>query len=305
MKHAMKKLLSVMLACSPLLAGPRDAEWKKVEDYMNKDLPKSAITELAAIDAKARAEKAWPEAIRATAQRVKLEGTIEEGADVIGPIKRLEKELEAAPEEMKPLLQTIDALWLWSYFTQNQWQFMQRTQTAQQPGDDIQTWDLQRILAEIDSRFMKALANRDALKAQPVDGFSMLLEKGTTPDELRPTMYDFLVHEILNFYAAEESVDAAAEDAFEFDAASPACGTASCQCCAAPKRRRWRAPAHRAATRWCRTPTAWATGASAGSAGTTRRSPTTATTRTRCTAWAGCGRGWSSRSATTPTMPTP
>ena len=222
----MKKLLCLIMSCGPLMAGSRDEEWKKVEDFMNKDLPKTAIKELLAIDAKAREEKAWPEAIRATALRVKLQGTIEEGADVIGPIKGLEKELAAAPEEMKPLLQTIDALWLWSYYTQNQWQFMQRTQTAQQPGEDMQTWDLQRILAEIDSRFMKALANRDALKAQPVDGFSMLLEKGNTPDELRPTMYDFLVHEILNFYAAEESVDAAAEDAFEFDAASPAFGTA-------------------------------------------------------------------------------
>ena len=222
----MKKLLCLIMSCGPLMAGSRDEEWKKVEDFMNKDLPKTAIKELLAIDAKAREEKAWPEAIRATALRVKLQGTIEEGADVIGPIKGLEKELAAAPEEMKPLLQTIDALWLWSYYTQNQWQFMQRTQTAQQPGEDMQTWDLQRILAEIDSRFMKALANRDALKAQPVDGFSMLLEKGNTPDELRPTMYDFLVHEILNFYAAEESVDAAAEDAFEFDAASPAFGMA-------------------------------------------------------------------------------
>ena len=226
MNYVMKRILSFMLVCSPLLAGPRDAEWKKVEDYIKKDLPKSAITELLAIDAKARAEKAWPEAIRASLQRVKLEGNIEEGADVIGSIKTLEKELAAAPVEMKPLLQTIDALWLWSYYTQNQWRFMHRTQTAQQPGEDIQSWDLQRMLAEIDNRFMKALANRDALKEQTIDGFSMLLKKGTTPDELRPTMYDFLVHEILNFYAAEESVDAAAEDTFEFDAASPAIGTA-------------------------------------------------------------------------------
>ena len=47
----------------------------------------------------------------------------------------------------------------------------------------------------------------------------------------------------------------------------------------------------RAATRWRRTPTAWATGASAGWARTTPRRPISTTTRTRCTAWPGSGRG--------------
>ena len=206
-------------------AASRDAAWTQVKQHLNKDLPKSAIEVLNTIDAQARAENAWPEAVRATAQRVLLEGRIAEGRDAIGRIKGLDAELATAPEPMQAPLQTIQALWLWEYFHQNRWQFMQRSQTADKPGEDIQTWDLKRVLAEIDGRFNKALANREALRNIPVADYDILLTKGTAPDALRPTVYDFLVHQILTFYAMEEQVNAAAEDSFSFDNTSPAFGS--------------------------------------------------------------------------------
>jgi uncharacterized protein YfaS (alpha-2-macroglobulin family) len=225
MNHFMRILSILFMTVGLVFGGPRDAEWKKVEEAAEKDLPKTVIELLKPIETQARAEGAWAEAIRANAQRVLADAKINEGIDVIGRIKAMDQELLTAPAEMKPMMQAIQALWLWNYFSQNQGRFRGRTQTAEKPSDDIQTWDLKRILAEIDARFMKAMENRDALKSQKVTDFSMLLNKGTSPDELRPTMYDFLVHEILSFYATEEQVDAAAEDAFEFDATSPAFGT--------------------------------------------------------------------------------
>ncbi len=217
----------LLIAMSTLLssAAPRDAAWNEVKQHLSKDLPKSAVTVLATIDQQARAENAWPEALRATAQRVLLEGRIAEGKDAIGRIKGMDAELAKAPEPMRPVLQTIQALWLWEYFHQNRWQFMQRSQTAEKPGDDIQTWDLKRILTEIDGRFNLALSAREALRKIPVSDYDILLAKGTAPDALRPTLYDFLVHQILAFYAMEEQVNAAAEDSFTFDNNSPAFGT--------------------------------------------------------------------------------
>ncbi|MEI7909014.1 MAG: alpha-2-macroglobulin family protein [Verrucomicrobiota bacterium] len=219
----------LILALSTLLgsAAPRDAEWGQVKQHLAKDLPKSAIAVLTTIDQQARAESAWPEALRATAQRVLLEGRIAEGRDAVGRIKGMDAELAKAPAPMQPMLQSIQALWLWEYFYQNRWQFMQRTQTADKPGDDIQTWDLKRILGEIDARFNKALANREELRKTAVGDYDILLAKGTAPDALRPTLYDFLVHQILDFYSIEEQVNAAAEDSFSFNNSSPAFGTST------------------------------------------------------------------------------
>lgn len=215
----------LLMSAIPSFSGPRDIQWSQVRNDLDKDLPKSAIEKLQTIDQAARAEQAWPEAIRATALRLRLAGRIAEGRDEIGPIKGLEAEMAVVPPPMKPLLQTVQALWIWEYYYQNRWQFMQRTQTGAKPGDDIQTWDLTRILAEVDGRFQQALANRDALRAIPIADYDFILTKGTAPDSLRPTLYDFIIHEYLRFHEARNQVNAAAEDEFTFDGASPAFGT--------------------------------------------------------------------------------
>ena len=61
---------------------------------------------------------------------------------------------------MKPILEAILGHWYWHFFQQNHWRFMERTATNQPPGDDINSWDLQRILAEIDEHFTAALAQK-------------------------------------------------------------------------------------------------------------------------------------------------
>lgn len=221
----LKTAALLLMSALPALSGPRDDQWSQVRKHLDKDLPKSAIEVLTTIDQQARAEQAWPEAIRATAQRIRLTGSIAEGRDEIGPIKGLETELATVPAPMKPLLQTIQALWIWEYYYQNRWQFMQRTQTAATPSDDIQTWDLKRILTEVDSRFQQALAQRDALRAIPIADYDFIIKKGTAPDSLRPTLYDFVAHEYLQYFAARDQVNAAAEDEFTFDGTSPAFGT--------------------------------------------------------------------------------
>ena len=224
MKPIRTAILLIMSAI-PSFSGPRDSQWSQVRKDLDKDLPKSAIEKLQAIDQAARADQAWPEAIRATALRLRLAGRIAEGRDEIGPIKNLDAEMANTPPPMKPLLQTVQALWIWEYYYQNRWQFMQRTQTGAKPGDDIQTWDLNRILGEVDSRFQQSLANRDALRAIPIADYDFILTKGTAPDSLRPTLYDFIIHEYLRFHEARDQVNAAAEDEFMFDGASPAFGT--------------------------------------------------------------------------------
>ena len=49
-----------------------------------------------------------------------------------------------------------------------------------------------------------ALAADKPLKATPIAAWDGLLEKGTMPDSYRPTLYDFLAHEALEFYQAGE-----------------------------------------------------------------------------------------------------
>ena len=208
------------LGCCMAIAGPRDAEWKKVDEAIEKGLPKTAIELLEPIIQGAMRDKAYGEAAKAIARRIVLEGNIQ-GNKPEEKITRLQAELEKAPPELKPILHAIQAHWFWHYFQQNRWRFMRRTATATAPGKDFTTWDLPRLFQEIDREFALALSSADILKSIPVGKFDDLLEKGTVPDSYRPTMYDFIAHEALAFYTSGEQAAAKPEDAFEIDAASP------------------------------------------------------------------------------------
>jgi len=152
----------------------KDARWKKVEEANRKGLPKTAIEQLEPIIAGALKDKAYAEAIRAVSMKIALESTIQ-GNKPEEKVTRMQAELAGAPEEMKPVMEAILANWYWHYFQQNRYRFLQRTQTAESPGDDFTTWDLARILGEIDKQFDKALAHEKVLKATPIGAYNDLL----------------------------------------------------------------------------------------------------------------------------------
>ncbi len=220
MKRILSALGLIMIAAGTHAASPREADWKKVEEATKQGLPQTAITNLQPIIQGALADKAWAEATKAICRKIALEGQTQ-GNRPEEKITRLDAELAKAPAEIKPLLQTVLAEWYWQYFQMNRWRFMQRTATAQAPGQDFTTWDLPRLFAEIDRHFAAALAGSKQLQATPIAEFDEFLTKGSLPDTYRPTLYDFIAHEALDFYTSGEQAGARPEDAFEIAADSP------------------------------------------------------------------------------------
>lgn len=206
-----------------LLGATREAQWKRVDEAISRGLPQTAITNLQPIIAAALKEKAYAEALKAIGKRIVLEANIQ-GNKPEEKITRLEAEIAKAPKEMVPVMDTLLAHWYWQLFQQNRWRFMQRTATAQPPGKDVMTWDLPRLFSEIDKQFQNALAAQPTLKATPVTAWGDLLAKGTMPDAYRPTLYDFIAHEALQFYTSAEQGIAKPEQDFELSADSPVLG---------------------------------------------------------------------------------
>jgi len=201
-------------------AGSREDLWSQVYETIEKRWPQTAIAVLEQIIPLALQDQAHAEATKAICLKISLEGQIQ-GNKVEEKIVRLETEIVKAPDQMKPVMETILAYWYWQYFQQNRWRFIQRTQTAEPPGADFTTWDLARILAEIDWHFTVALSAEQELKAIPIEQYDDLLEEGTVPDTYRPKLYDFLAHEALSFYSSAEQAGALPQDVFEFMADSP------------------------------------------------------------------------------------
>ncbi len=207
-------------AAALAVAGTRDAQWTKVNTAIGKGLPETAVTELEPIVKGALEDRAYGEAVKAIGLRIGLEGTIQ-GNKPEEKILRMQEELAKAPGEMKPMMECILANWYWQFFQRNRWRFLRRTRMEGGSGGDLNTWDLGRILEEIDRHFTLALASSDALKAIPISTFEDVIEKGTVPEGYRPTLFDFIAHDALTFYTAAEQAGAKSEDSFELEAEGP------------------------------------------------------------------------------------
>jgi len=210
-------LFAVSLSLLVGAAESRDSQWREVRDAMNQGLPKTAIEKLGPIIQQAKADRAYAEAIKAIGLRITLEGNIQ-GNKPEEKIIRMRAEIAQSPAEMQGVMEAVLANWYWHYFQQNRWRFLQRTQTEAAPSDDFTTWDLARILQEIDRQFEKALADQALLKQIPIAQYNELIQGGNAPDAYRPTLYDALVYNALEFYAAGEQAGSREEDAFELKA---------------------------------------------------------------------------------------
>jgi len=218
----MRKLsiLLALLVTTTTYAGPRDDLWKQVDEAIKKGLPKTAVEKLDEIIPGAMKDKAYAEALKAISRKIAYEGNIQ-GNKPEEKITRMKAEIANAPDEMKPVMEAVMGNWYWHYFQHNRWRFMQRTRTAEAPSDDFTTWDLPRIFAEIDKQFTKAMAGEKTLKATSVSDYDDLLAKGSTPDTYRPTMFDFLAYNALQFYSSGEQAAAKPQDSFDLMADSP------------------------------------------------------------------------------------
>src|SRR6056297_649893 len=152
------------------------SSWKEVEQAIDQGLPKTAIEKLEPLIQSALDQQDYAAAIKAISMKVVLEASIQ-GNKPEEKITRMRSAIDAAPAEMKPVMEAILANWYWHFFQQNRWRFQQRTATAESPSDDLMTWSLPRILSEIDQQFDKALAESELLKNTPVQKYDALLEK--------------------------------------------------------------------------------------------------------------------------------
>jgi hypothetical protein len=110
----------------------------------------------------------------------------------------------------------------------NRWRYPQRTAGGANTDylATIDEWDLPGIVGEIRRRFAAAIDGGEGLKKLAVGDWSALLAKGTMPDAYRPTVWDVVVRDAIEFASSGERGLAEPEDAFELEATSPALGTA-------------------------------------------------------------------------------
>ena len=116
-----------------------ETAWKKVEDFVKKNLPKSALTEVKKIYQLAKKEKQDAQIIKSLVYMAGLQSENRDDNEVFS-ITEIEKEIALSKEPVTAILNSLLAEMYWNYYQQKRWDLYNRTKTANFKKDDIATW---------------------------------------------------------------------------------------------------------------------------------------------------------------------
>ncbi len=182
-----------------------DSQWKAVEKFENDGLTKSASDLVEHIYKDATQNSNSKQRIKSLLYKSKYLLTLEEDAQ-LKIINLFKSEIEETKDIItKHLLENILATMYWQYFQQNRYVFYNRTKTSEKVSNDFRTWDLETLFNEIHTYYQRSLENGILMQQEPVSKYKTLLIEAKSSQEFRPTLYDLLSHNALEFYKTDEN----------------------------------------------------------------------------------------------------
>lgn len=179
-----------------------DEYWKKVKNFETKGLTTSAMNEVNLIYQLAKKDKNEPQVIKSLLYKNKLSANITEDATK-KMIDTLQQEIEVANQPAKSILQNITAQLYQNYFAYNRYRLYSASNTEGFKKDDIATWSADDFIQKIASLYEASLQEKQNQKIS-LTPFNAIIEEGNVR-YLRPTLFDLLAHNALNFFKSSEN----------------------------------------------------------------------------------------------------
>ena len=179
-----------------------EKEWKKVEEFTKKNLPKSALIDVKKIYSLAKTDKQDAQIIKSLVYMVDLQSENRENNDVLS-IKEMEKEIIASSQPAKSVLQSLVAEMYLNYFQNNRWKFYNRTVTINFIKDDIATWTAEDFMKKVSALYLQSIKEEKLLQTQKLESYDAIINKGNVR-HLRPTLFDLLAHRALDYFKNDE-----------------------------------------------------------------------------------------------------
>lgn len=174
--------------------------WAAIDSLNNIGQYGSALNIVNEILESSQQNNDWKTEFKARMTQSRLRQQI--GEDYPELIDELQQGASSTKFPLNNLLHSAVASAYWSYYQQNRWWVLERTNTSGTP-DDIRTWGQQRFLDAIVHHYGLSLQDEDRLMAMPANELG---ELGIGENyELRPTLYDLLAHRALDVYKNPES----------------------------------------------------------------------------------------------------
>ena len=181
-----------------------ETQWKKVQNLENEGLSKSASELVDKIYTRAKNDDNTAQKIKALLHQSKYLQISEENSQLT-IINNFKSEIEASDIVTKHVLENLLANLYWQYFKQNRYKFYDRSKTDLKASDDFRTWDLTTLFTEIHTYFDRSLQNGLLLQQESLNKYDAILNTVKNSKDYRPTLFDFLSHNALDFYKTSEN----------------------------------------------------------------------------------------------------
>ncbi|MDI9364012.1 MAG: alpha-2-macroglobulin family protein [Flavobacterium sp.] len=175
-------------------------EWIEIDTLvLAKNQPKAALQKVNKLYVIAKANQDDVQLIKCLIYRINLEDAVFDNKPN-NAIQLLESEIAASKHEIaKNILYSLLANRYLQYYNANRWQVYNRSKTTTVNKLDIETWNADDFGAAISHFFLKSIANASLLQGVSIAAYDALIFKGNAT-QLRPTLYDLLAHEALDYF---------------------------------------------------------------------------------------------------------
>jgi uncharacterized protein YfaS (alpha-2-macroglobulin family) len=177
--------------------------WKTIDSLENKGLIKSALDEVQNIRKTALAGQDPGNLFKSIMYENKYLIQLEEDS-ALKSIERGESELSQYPEPVRSVMYSLLADWYTHYLRGHLWELRSRTEYSGPAGTDIRTWGIRHFVDKIQHYYQQSV-RWEGLKTADVKDYPLLLTEDQKTDDLRPTLYDILMHRSLDFFSGNES----------------------------------------------------------------------------------------------------
>ncbi|MCC1484728.1 alpha-2-macroglobulin family protein [Winogradskyella immobilis] len=219
MKHYLTLLI---LICFSQFSDAQDdyyeKEWAAIQKLEKDGLTKSASQRVDVIYKRAKAKGHKTQIIKSLLFKSKYLQILEEDAQ-LKIVNHFKSEIETSNIVTKRILENLLATMYWQYFQQNRFIFYNRSKTKEKVSDDFRTWDLETLFAEIHKYYQRSLKNGLLLQQEDLNEYKILLNEVENSKTYRPTLYDLLHHNALQFYKTDEN--SITQPAYQFKIDNP------------------------------------------------------------------------------------
>lgn len=189
-------------AASTSVQKDTDPRWVVIDSLNGIGQYATALEHTNIILAEARLKDDWRTEFRAWMKKGQLQALTGIDRDLI--LTAVEERAATSGTPLRQLLHSALGAAYWSYYQNERWQILDRTETT---GDntDPETWTQGQFMAKVMAEYRTSLEPFDSLKHIPVGDLGELLTEDARAQVLRPTLYDLLAHRALDVFTHPET----------------------------------------------------------------------------------------------------